>query len=225
MLDDDIQCELLRDTVDPERALSIAVNMEMGYQNQQRISANNSNSAAGSTVNAIQLFKRFCGAGARGNQPGRVAVNRATVGQCRGCGQAWTTTHRQVCPAMGKKCNHRGLLNHFAKVCRKKLNNSRNSRQGNRINNVENAETSERNTHSENQNVNYINYNEQFHSDYDSSDDNYVATVENVHTSPIALQNMTKTIGNTIGNTIGTVIYYSILVVVVLLSICPSPEK
>ena len=31
MLDDDIQRELLRDTVEPERALSIAVNMEMGH--------------------------------------------------------------------------------------------------------------------------------------------------------------------------------------------------
>ena len=37
MLDDDIQRELLRDTVEPERALSIAVNVEMGNQNQQRI--------------------------------------------------------------------------------------------------------------------------------------------------------------------------------------------
>ena len=146
-LDDDIQRELLRDTVDPENALSIAVNMEMGHQNQQRISSNN-NSAAGSTVNAIQLFNRFRGANARGNQPRRVAINRATVVQCQGCGQAWTTTHRQVCPALGKKCNHCGLLNHFAKVCRKKLNNLRNSRQGNRINNVEKAETSEQNTHS-----------------------------------------------------------------------------
>ena len=62
---------------------------------------------------------------------------------------------------------------------------------------MENAEISEQNTHSENQNVNYINYNEQFHSDYDSLDDNYVATVENVSTPPIALQNMTITNGNT----------------------------
>ena len=134
MLDDDIQRELLRDTVGPERALRISVNMEMGHQNQQRISSNNNNSASGSTVNAIQPFNRFRGAGARGNQSGRVAVNRATVCQCRGCGQAWTATHRQVCPALGKKCNRCGLLNHFAKLCRNKLNNSRNSRQGNRIN-------------------------------------------------------------------------------------------
>ena len=75
MLDDDIQRELLRDTVDPKRALGISVNMETGHQNQHRISSNNNNSAAGSTVNAIQPFNRFRGAGARGNQPGRVAFN------------------------------------------------------------------------------------------------------------------------------------------------------
>ena len=132
MLDDDIQREFLRDTVDPERALTIAVNMGMGHQNQQRISSNNF--ATGNTVNVIQSFNRFRGAGSCGNQSGRVAANRASVGQCRGCGQAWTTTHRQICPAMVKECNHCGLLNPFAKVCRKKLNNTRNSRQNNRFN-------------------------------------------------------------------------------------------
>ena len=78
-----------------------------------------------------------------------------------------------------------------------KLNNTRNCRPGNHINNVETAETTEQNTHSENQNINYINYNEQFNSNYDSSDENYVATVENISTPPIALQNLTITIGNT----------------------------
>ena len=91
MLDDDIQRVLLRDTVDPERALSIAVNMEMGHQNQQRISSNNG--ATGNTVNAIQSFNRFRGASARGHPSSREAVNRASVDQCRGCGQVWTTTH------------------------------------------------------------------------------------------------------------------------------------
>ena len=107
MLDDDIQRELLRDTVEPERALSIAVNMEMGNQNQQRFSSNNG--ATGSTVNAIQQFNRFRGAGVRGTQSSRAVTNRASVGKCRGCGQIWTPAHRQVCPAMGKKCNHCGL--------------------------------------------------------------------------------------------------------------------
>ena len=195
MLDDDIQRELLRDTVEPERALSIAVNMEMGIQNQQRISSNNG--ATGSTVNAIQQFNRFRGAGVRGNQSSRAVVNRASVGQCRGCCQVWTTTHRQVCSAMGKKCNHCGLQNHFAKVCRRRLNNTRNTQQTNRINTVETAETSNQNSSQENQNVNYINYNEQINSDYDSSDDNYVSTVENISSPNIALKNLSLTIGNT----------------------------
>ena len=171
--------------------------MEMGHQNQQRISSNNNNSATGSTINAIQSFKRFRGAGACGSQSGRVAVNRAAMGQCRRCGQDWTPTNRQVCPALGKKYNHCGFLNHFAKVCRKKLNNTRNSRQDSRIKNAEIAETTEQSTHSENENVNYTNHNEEFNSDYDSSDNNYVATVENISTPPIALQNMTITIDNT----------------------------
>ena len=67
MLDDDTQRELLRDTVVPERALSIAVNMGMGHQNQQRISFNNNNNASGSAINAIQCFNRFCCVNARGN--------------------------------------------------------------------------------------------------------------------------------------------------------------
>ena len=170
MLDDDIQRELLRSRDDPERALSIAVNMEMGHQNQQRISSNNS--ATGSTVNAIQSFNRFRGANVRGNQSGRTVVNRASVGQCRCCCQSWTPTHRQVCPAMGKKCNHCGLLNHFAKVCRRKLNTARNTKQNNRINNIDTAETTDQNSSQDSQNVNYINYNEQINSDYDSLDDN-----------------------------------------------------
>ena len=59
MLDDDIQREL-RDTVDPERCLSIAVNMKMGHQNQQRISSNNNNnSATGSATNAIHFTIDF----------------------------------------------------------------------------------------------------------------------------------------------------------------------
>ena len=98
MLDDDIQRELLRETVEPESALSIVVNMEMGHQNQQQISSSNNNNASGSTINAIKSLNRFHVANARGNQTCRMAINRATIGQCRGCGQTWTPTHRQVCP-------------------------------------------------------------------------------------------------------------------------------
>ena len=39
MLDDDIQREPLRDRVEPERTLSIAIIPEMGHLNQQKISS------------------------------------------------------------------------------------------------------------------------------------------------------------------------------------------
>ena len=122
-LNENIQREILRDTVDPERAISIAVNMEVGHKNQQRISSNNNhnNSATGSAIKAIQSFNGFRGANTPGIQSNRTTLNRATIGECRGCGQNWTLTHCQVCPALGKNCNHCGLLNHFAKVCRKKI--------------------------------------------------------------------------------------------------------
>ena len=74
MLDDDVQRELLRETVKPEKALSIAVNMEKGHQNQQRISTNNNKSNG---INAIQQFNRFCGANAQMNQWNRNTFNRA----------------------------------------------------------------------------------------------------------------------------------------------------
>ena len=160
MLDDDIQQELLRDTVDPERALSIAVNMEMGHQNQQRVASNNNNKNS-NAINAIQSFNRFRGANTRINQSGRNSFNRAANGQFRGCGQNRNSTRLQVRPALGKKCNHCGLLNHFAKVCRKK-NDTKKSRQNTRINNIENSETTEQ---SESQNVNFINYNEHYNSE------------------------------------------------------------
>ena len=89
------------------------------------------------------------------------------------------------------------MPNHFAKVCWKKLNITQKSRQGNRLNNVEIAETTVQNTNSENQNVNCISYKEQFNSDYDSLDDNYVATVENLSKLSIVPENMMITIGNT----------------------------
>ena len=63
-----------RETLDPERALSTAATMEMGHQNQQRISSNNNN-ANGTAINAIQSFNRFRGANARGNQSGRISFN------------------------------------------------------------------------------------------------------------------------------------------------------
>ena len=78
LLNDDIQRELLHDTVVPDETLSIAVNMEMGQQKQQQISSNNNNNnnnAIGNAINAIQSFNRFRGVNARVNQSGRISFN------------------------------------------------------------------------------------------------------------------------------------------------------
>ena len=79
MIDDDIQREFLRCTVEPEEVLSIAVNMEMGHPNQQR-NFNNNNG-----VNVIQQFSQFCGANARVNQQNTTAAkNNESTAVCRG---------------------------------------------------------------------------------------------------------------------------------------------
>ena len=54
MLDAHIQRELQNHTLDPDRALIIAVNTEMGHKNPQEISANNTNG-----VNEHQKITRF----------------------------------------------------------------------------------------------------------------------------------------------------------------------
>ena len=82
MLDDDTQRELLRDTKDPDRALSIAVNMGMRHQNQQQISSSNNNKAIGNAFNVIQSINRLRGPNARVKQSCRISLNRAANSQC-----------------------------------------------------------------------------------------------------------------------------------------------
>ena len=87
MLADDIQRELLRDTAEPEGVLNIGVNIEIGYQNPHWKSSNNASANA-------QIQQRI-----------RNLFHREANGLCRKSGQTWTTNHRQVYKAKGKKCN------------------------------------------------------------------------------------------------------------------------
>ena len=66
------------DAVEPESALSIAVNREMGHQNRQRISSNNN-----SGVNAIWQFSRSRGANTRTQQRKRSIFNRKANVPCQ----------------------------------------------------------------------------------------------------------------------------------------------
>ena len=80
MLDDDIQRELLRVKVEPERALSTTVNREMALRNPQRTSSNNN-----SCVNAIQQFTGFRGAITITQQWNRNTFNREANGVSGSC--------------------------------------------------------------------------------------------------------------------------------------------
>ena len=55
MQNEDIQKELLKETVDPDRALAIAINIEMGTLNQLKMNANKAD--LHSTVNQVQRMR------------------------------------------------------------------------------------------------------------------------------------------------------------------------
>ena len=173
MLDDDIQHEILRDKVEPERALSIAVNIEMGHQNQQRISSNNNG------VNAIQQFTRFRGASARVQ-----AQNNCFQPQIKWpLSKLWTKFDIDTPSGFSLPWVRNVTTVAFSiislRYVGKQHNNSKNT-QNKRINNFENSENTDQ---SDNQNENFINYNEQYNSEHDSSDDNYIAMDDNYITN------------------------------------------
>ena len=114
MQDGEIQRELLKETRTAKKALEIAMNIEMGIQNQLKISG----SPASTTTN--EITSRTIN-----NVQGSWNRSRASTNQfikptiCPNCGYGWSPSHRQKCPARGKNCKNCGIANHFAKVCRK----------------------------------------------------------------------------------------------------------
>ena len=55
MQNEDIQKELLKETVEPDEVLAIAINIEMGTLNQLKMNANKTQ--LNSTVNQVQLIR------------------------------------------------------------------------------------------------------------------------------------------------------------------------
>ena len=91
---------------------------------------------------------------------------------CSNCGGNWLPRHRDKCIAKGKTCNNCGLMNHFAKVCRKqKKAKPQNSKK--RTRNIVDEEP-----HPEDS-VNFLCSTKLYESDYSSGEDNTLALIEN----------------------------------------------
>ena len=123
MIDHETQKELLKETVETSKALEIAIQMEMGAQNQQKINQN-----LMSTTNSVKVVNNYQtrNSNANAQQLKRDFTRYPTVPQnyqyssiCMDCGPRWSQNHRQICPANSKKCNNCGLIGHFERKCRK----------------------------------------------------------------------------------------------------------
>ena len=189
MQNEDIQKELLKETVEPNKALAIAINIEMGTLNQLKMTA--SKSELNSTVNQVQRM-RIANATAFSNMN---TTARKKPPKCHFCGMNWTSEHRKKCPARGKNCNNCGIENFFAKVCRKPKDPSSYPKPRPRVNKVKNEDQAD--------NVNQISedFNPDLEPNYSSEEDNCVASVSSTDsTTSIEAINLPVVFGNTATN-------------------------
>ena len=180
MQNEDIQKELLKETVEPDKALTIAINIEMGILNQLKMNA--SKSELNSIVNQVQRM-RIANATPYSNMNSKARKKPTT---CHFCGLSWTSEHCNKRPARGKKCKNCGIETHFAKVCRKSKDPNSYPNIKQRVKNVEKED-------SQTDDVNQItaNYDPHLESNYSSDDDNRVASVSSADsTTPIESINL-----------------------------------
>ena len=156
MIDQEIQKELLKTTLTPEKALELAVRIELGIRSQLAIQARQpSDTPTNPFIGREEQVMEISSSRYRGsNRPlstyrgttrgitrgiGRVSSNnnnnRAPTHNCRNCGQPWDANHRTKCQAIGQTCRRCNKQNHFAKVCRSNLNRQQTSRSVNEIDN------------------------------------------------------------------------------------------
>ena len=179
----EIQRELLRDTLEPAQALRLAINMELGQRNQLQIS----NAQPALHMSAITPQRPFRQSKQRQNV---TAPIRQTNQLCRNCGLIGSANNEEKYIAKGKTCNNCGLQNHFSCQCRKPKSASSKPTSPN-VNSIEENTTE--------QSVNAIqntSYSPKYESDYDSSDDNMVASIAST-TVYIEPKNTILQIGNT----------------------------
>ena len=184
LIDHETQKELLKGTVEPSKALEIAIQMEMGAQNQQKINQNLlSGTNSVKAINSNQIRNRKANA----PQTKRDFTRYATVPQnyqytsiCMNCGLRWSHNHKQICPANGKNCNNCGIIGHFVRKCRKPKK-TQGQTQKTQQTNVNQIDQSPEKSDDE-ESVNYISsyqqlYEQVYDWNYDSDSDDYVAAI------------------------------------------------
>ena len=188
-MDPEFQKELLKQTVEPRQALKLAINMELGMRTQHQIQQHNK-IVVPPNVNAVQFNNNSQNPYWQNTNNASKQNNRSTI-YCSNCGGIWLPNHREKCIAKGKTCNNCGLLNHFAKVCRKQKNV--NIKQQNSKKKM--VRVVEEEPHPEDS-VNFLQPAKLYELDYSSGEeDNTVATIETAveKVEPI---NMPLKIGN-----------------------------
>ena len=179
MQDGEIQRESFKETRSSRKASKVAMNIEIGIQNELKMSGtalrHTTNDVTTTSINNIQSSWNP-------SRPLTSNLTKPTICPNYGCG--WSVAQRQNCPVRGKTCKNCGIANHFAKVCRK----PKQMKPKPRVNNVDATiyETATLGTSASVwEQVNHIDRLLQKHSIYDASndsdyydfDDNCVATI------------------------------------------------
>ena len=202
MIDHEIQKELLKTTLTPEKTLELAVGIEPGIRSQLAIQSKqllevsqNAFTAHDKIVSEISSAV-YHGSNRvpstprgsyRGNNKQTTNNNRSTPHNFRNCGQVWDMNHKAKCLARGKTCRRCNKPNHFAKVCKSNLIRQPSHRSINEVDN-QRMELSD--------GINMIYLQAENHSTYGDSGDEYSVNMMDTTDDPITPSKLHRQYGH-----------------------------